>query len=259
MRISALLIFMVFTFQLKAQVNVPLIKHFAYNDLNNEHKTYLELLEQQHGITDSLKYFKTKFSLLNKDTSNFIVDYKNCSLCYSDTNLLKYSASYLAKISLKQTRQFWEQEFGLGYHWSKKTLLYKSFDLLEHPENDVNFLPYTLQIHYNEYRHASQKKLWAAGLLSAIIPGAGKLYIGRERSFFGSFLVNTLYGITAYESIKKKGFKNGYTIFATGAFSIFYLSNIYGTIFDLKRLRIEKKKHFLYEVSDYQSSGIYLY
>lgn len=259
MRINKLLLILFFSFQLKAQVNPSLIEHFVYNDLNNEHKTYLQLLEQEHGITDSLRYFKTKLSVLNNDTTNFQSSYAKCSICYADTNLLKYTASYLTQISLKQTRQFWEQEFSLGYRWSKNTLLYKSFNLLDHPENDVNFLPYTLQIHYNEYRHAQQKKPLVAGLLSAIIPGAGKLYIGRERSFFGSFLVTTLYGITAYESIKNKGFKNGYTIFATGAFGVFYLSNIYGTVFDLKRLRIEKKKHFLYEVADYQSSGIYLY
>ena len=61
------------------------------------------------------------------------------------------------------------------------------------------------------------------------------------------------------ESIKKLGFKNAYSIVSTGAFGVFYMSNIIGVVHDLKRIKNEKKKHFLYEVANYQSVGFDLY
>lgn len=241
------------------QIDQKFINHLVYNNLNLEHKSYLSLLEKQNDLSDSLIYFKTKFALFTNDSSNYNKLYPKCSLCFNDTNLLKYSASYFTKLSLHNTKKLWDVEFKTNSNYSKNTLLYKSFELIQNPSLNPDFLPYTLQMHYNEFKAANRKNIWLAGALSAIVPGSGKLYIGRPHSFWGSFITNTLYGITAYESINKLGIKNGYSIFTTGVFGVFYLSNIFGTAFDLKRLKIEKKKHFLYEVADYQSAGIYLY
>ena len=78
-------------------------------------------------------------------------------------------------------------------------------------------------------------------------------------SFFGSFISNVLYGLTGYESVRVLGINNGYSIVSVSAFGIFYFSNVIGVVHDLKRIKNEKKKHFLYEVATYQSADIYLY
>ena len=109
---------------------------------------------------------------------------------------------------------------GLGI--TRTSLLKKSFDLISNSSLNREFLPYELEVHYNEYAFVNQKKAWIAATLSTAIPGLGKLYIGRPNSFFGSFVTNVFYGIAAFESINKLGFKNAYSIVSTGAFGVFF-------------------------------------
>lgn len=260
MKIS-LIIFFAFTIsiRLNAQINSSFINHLVFSDLNHEHLTYLNSLRLNYGPSDSLNYYMAKYYLLQEDYVSFEKELINCKVCFKDSSLLNYSTSHIVKQSIFSVEKIWEIDETYGNSLTKSSMLKKSYDLIKDNKLKANFLPYELEVHFNEYKLVERKKAWVAAGLSIVIPGSGKLYIGRPNSFFGSLVSNVIYGIIAYESVNKLGIKNPYSIVSSSAFGVFYLSNIIGVVHDLKRIKTEKKKHFLYEAAIYQSSGIYLY
>jgi len=260
MKISLIVFFLFsFFFSVNAQINSQFICYLVLTNQHKEHLTYLNYLLENDGSSDSLSYYRMKYYLLTKDYNSFESEIKNCKLCFNDSSLLNYSASYLIKSSISSADRFWKIDSKFGKNLTKNSLLKKSFDLTKNTQDSTGFLPYELKFHFDEYKFVKKKKAWIAAGLSMVIPGSGKLYIGRPNSFFGSFLSNFLFGLTGYESVRVLGINNGYSIVSLSAFSIFYFSNIIGVVHDLKRIKNEKKKHFLYEVATYQSGDIYLY
>ena len=70
---------------------------------------------------------------------------------------------------------------------------------------------------------------WLAAGLSAIVPGAGKIYAGKTGQGVASFLtVGSLAAITA-EQWKHNGIGNWRTIVAGSLCAVFYIGNIYGS------------------------------
>lgn len=74
------------------------------------------------------------------------------------------------------------------------------------------------------------KSPFLAGLLSAIVPGAGKYYNGQFGQGTMSLVVSSLFGLQTFESYKKNGPKSPSFIIFGGIFSFFYISNIYGSV-----------------------------
>ncbi len=260
MKIRFLLIFIsLLGFQSKGQIDPEFISYLVISDLNSEHHSYLNEFEKKYGLSDSLIFYKTKFSLYTNQYDSFESLFSKCALCLKDTSFVNYSTSHLIKYSLSNTLRIWKIDSINGLGLARNSLLRRSYDLSVNPNLNSSFLPKDLSYHFLEYKDAYNKKAWVAGLLSTVIPGAGKLYIGRTNSFLGAFALNLAHGIIAYEAINKKGIKHPYSIISTGVFGVFYLSNIFGSVHDLKRVRNEKRKHFLYEVADYQSAGLFLY
>ncbi len=256
---TRILFFLLFPFCVIAQVNKQFVNHLVFNNLIVEHETYLTRLENDCGSFDSLNYYLAKLAILKENDLEFL-DYSLASngLVYSDTNLV----TFMSSVFLKQSRslsKLWLSNVPASYWSVSSNNINKSILLVENPALDASFLQPHLKFHYDDFVTYNKRKPWIAGLLSAIVPGLGKLYNGRPRSFRASFLVNAFFGFQMYEAIHKKGFKNPYSLISTGVFSVFYLSNVYGSYYDLKRVKIEKKKNFLNEVADYYKTDIPLY
>ena len=81
------------------------------------------------------------------------------------------------------------------------------------------------------------KSMALSGLLSAVIPGAGKIYAEEKGTGIGSFLLLAGMGGMAAENIIKSGFTSWNSLLFTGLFSVFYLGNIYGSIISVKTYR----------------------
>ena len=73
-----------------------------------------------------------------------------------------------------------------------------------------------------------------AGIFSTIIPGSGKLYVGRGQDAIYSFLLAGLCSWQSYEGFSKYGIRSfkGWAYFTIGA--VFYTGNIYGSIVSAK-------------------------
>ena len=73
------------------------------------------------------------------------------------------------------------------------------------------------------------KSPFVAGILSALLPGAGRIYLGRLGDFFNTLPTITLIGLLSYSGFRhqKERSIKGWSFSVVG--SMFYLSNIYGS------------------------------
>ncbi|MBP5172928.1 MAG: hypothetical protein J6037_04395 [Bacteroidales bacterium] len=129
----------------------------------------------------------------------------------SDSELKQYE---LAAFSLLlNDRQAYEQ--------AAQNFTYTDYSLTE----GENIFGKIYESRYNE----RQKSPVLAGLMSAVIPGAGKFYAGRKDEGIASFFtVGIFAGLTA-ECWIKKGPKDWRTIVFGTLGSLFYIGNIYGS------------------------------
>lgn len=105
----------------------------------------------------------------------------------------------------------------------------------------------------SEVLNKSHKSPWLAAGMSAIIPGAGKIYAGQTGPGVASFLaVGSLAAITA-EQWKHHGAKDWRTIVAGSLCGIFYIGNIYGSWVSVsiqrQNIKDETKALVLYNIS----------
>jgi len=123
---------------------------------------------------------------------------------------------------------------------------YDSFDSLSRYFNANHFLINKQQSDLLEFRNvlhtASRKSPFKAGLLSAIIPGAGKFYAGYKGQGFLNFIVAGLLGVQAWEGYHKAGPDSFRFIAYASLFSAFYISNIWGSTLAVKIRKDEISK-----------------
>lgn len=85
------------------------------------------------------------------------------------------------------------------------------------------------QICRDQETHRTKSPL-LAGIMSAIIPGSGKIYAGKTGEGIAAMIATTGFGLIAWENYRKLGISNIKTIFFSGIFAANYVSNIYGSV-----------------------------
>ncbi len=85
----------------------------------------------------------------------------------------------------------------------------------------------------------SGKSSFKAGLLSALVPGAGKFYAGYKSQGFLNFIVAGLLGVQAWEGYRKSGPESFRFIAYSALFTTFYISTIWGSALAVKIKRNE--------------------
>jgi tetratricopeptide (TPR) repeat protein len=73
-----------------------------------------------------------------------------------------------------------------------------------------------------------------AGILSALVPGAGKIYAGKTGQGIGTLITNVILGLQAWEGYRKDGVNSARFIAFGSIFTIFYVGNIWGSVFTVK-------------------------
>jgi hypothetical protein len=126
----------------------------------------------------------------------------------------------------------------------------KSNAIYNQPENTQNATALAFYQQLNQFSQERWKNPWIAGGLSAILPGAGRVYAGDWKNA----LVSVMFvGINSYQSIR--GFrKNGIQsssgwIFGTIAAG-FYIGNIYGSAWTAKRKNQQKYDRYKKTIGD---------
>jgi len=133
-----------------------------------------------------------------------------------------YKNSFIAEVNKYQKER--EKLFNFSYLFTDDEL----------PSKDEFLLPFdvdeneTISSFYNRKKEPPYKSESLAGIMSAIIPGSGKIYTGDIGDGIVAFLTTTIFAFISYDN-----FKAGHNTRAwiwTGVAAFFYAGNVYGSV-----------------------------
>jgi hypothetical protein len=128
------------------------------------------------------------------------------------------------------------------YKRSKLFLQMLCRDKITAEKNDSLVLnDYQIQNISLRYKHSPHKSPLLAGLLSAAVPGLGKLYAGYKYQAFTAFTACVFMGAQAVEAAILSGVNSAHFIYTCSIFSAYYIGNIAGSAWAVKK---KKRDHF---------------
>lgn len=86
----------------------------------------------------------------------------------------------------------------------------------------------------NRLQLQPKKSVALAGIMSAIIPGSGKIYTNQYGEGIAAFFANAILAAIVVENYNKAGVTNYKTILYGTCFTAFYLGNIFGSMASVK-------------------------
>lgn len=145
-----------------------------------------------------------------------------------------------------------EYEYQLGtslllMNWNE------AYNLSQKSDNKVSFKLTGLRRIAEESYHAKRKKAWLATLMSALVPGSGKMYCGYWGDGVISFLFTASSSFFASRAFNKYGSDKVYPWLAGGLAISYYAGNIYGG----NRAAIHYNEHINHEFIHETESILY--
>ena len=189
---------------------------------------------------DSLRFkVAIGFSLINnqKTALQKLVLIKDTSPYYEQSKIERLKSLYLLKNdlaffmladSLKNSVSKYSKE---AWQFGNAALL---LAIKELPQKEVFLIPFeaddknTLSNFYDAKKNPTYKNEFLAGILSGIIPGAGKIYTQNYGDGITAFLFTGLLSYLAYTNFENDHSTRAWIFTALGGG--FYLGNIYGSI-----------------------------
>jgi len=179
---------------------------------------------------------------------SFIRDYQNgnnnfsritsSSIWYDDAKLQQLKLYFLLG-DYKRAASIYEEEFEIKenkysiesnklnnfiYFFGNKTLPLKEEIIFPFNEDEKK----VVSSFYDWKSNPPYKSSFTAGILSAVIPGAGKMYLGEWGDGITAFLVTGLFAFLAYDNFEADHDTRAWIFTGLGAF--FYAGNIYGSV-----------------------------
>ncbi len=234
---------------------------------------YLRAVEEYESICDLYRNDTVDFKIMLSYSSLGL--FKKSNEIYNQFNYesVYYSDGYL--ISLKNKLMIEQRELEYPINLSFDSDQSKSFgkvstiSMLYAEEPMLSKEKFVLSFDKDEQSTVSKlfefkfnppsKSPAIAGVLSAVIPGSGKMYVGEWGDGITALLVNGLLAFLAYDNFRAKHNTRAWIFTGLGAF--FYAGNIYGSvasaqIFNARinfefdnglKLFLEKKNYFMPE------------
>ncbi len=164
---------------------------------------------------------------------------------------VNYLDAALPRIADVRHRAALQELIGLSYLMQKRWLeADKVFNGLQ--ESSVAGVGESATLYHNYAIQGTQlpsRSPFLAGILSTIVPGAGRLYTGRIGDALTSLLTVSLTGWQAYDGFRRDGLSS-VKGWALGAFSgIFYVGNIYGSVISARVYNRHVEDEFLATLS----------
>ncbi len=133
-----------------------------------------------------------------------------------------YLESYSNKISNYQSK--WKKLFNFSYLFTDEDLPSPNEFLnpfnKDEKENITSF--------YNWKNDPPKKNPTLAGIMSAVIPGSGKMYVGEWGDGIMALITSGLFAFLAYDNFKANHKTRAWVFTGLGAF--FYAGNVYGSV-----------------------------
>jgi len=161
---------------------------------------------------------------------------------------LSFVDAFSLKVGSDEKRLKLAQLKGLNYLYQKNWQ--KAEDHLRSLNEKAAQSPLTaaLKTFAEEGKRLPRKSPFLAGVMSAVIPGTGKIYAGRTSDGLLSLLTIAVTGWQACEGFHEDGVRSvkGWIYGSLGAF--FYLGNIYGSVATVRIFNEQSERKFLERV-----------
>ncbi len=197
---------------------------------------------------DSASYYLNKVSNKSENFNKSAFFASFCKTTYSDydsakiiinkinennKNIIELKNFQLSAIALLERDL---QKFDLH----SKQYTYKYYPLVKAEQNMMNYS--------HEIKEFKPRSMFMAGLLSSIVPGLGKIYIGKYGEGTAAFLMVSIMGIVTYENYKKDGILDPKTLIFGSMFATYYIGNIWGSSIGVKLKRDEFYNEINYKI-----------
>lgn len=255
MRLLCILLFCVVQGHCTAQSSLEWDESFARHLLAGNKRTELATYLDGQRLklsADSAHYWSATFFAHFSEASPFHQHFllsKNVGM--RDTLLLQRGDVLMFRADFKeQTAWFIETaKHSSPLHQSMVRSFYHPLKI----NIDVQSAPWQLQGSLEVYAKSREKTAFGVAWRSVAVPGWGRLYSGRKRTALGVFLSTLTIGVQVFESVRKLGPANPYSILCMSYLAIFYSGEVYGNIKALNSVKEERLKQYYYDCSDYYS------
>lgn len=266
LRIIFSIVFCVSTFAqtnpLKSDLNRILFADYLYCE-----QDYLRAAEEYESLSHT---FVTDTILYKIGKSYSIIG--NYSKAINSFNLIPDSSEMFFNSRLEQAKIFYltnEKNLLLNLLTSDnfsspelKKLLISFYLNMNQPDSISNDLiqlsdedEFTLKNFFERRKNPPYKSEMLAGILSAIVPGAGKIYTEEYGDGITAFILTGLFSYLSYDNFKHNHNFRAYLF--SGLAAGFYLGNIYGSVASAQIFNAKIDFNFLKELSDYLSNKNY--
>lgn len=248
------------TAQRPPTMNVDFVRYLIANELYSEAIFAIDSIEQLGQFStenqrDSLAYLRGWVRYFNSDLSNAILAFdevRPSAPCFSASLFYKaFCQSYLgqndvAMATLSQFEGTVHDTSLLQFAKASISLLdrdYTSFDEHSARLDGSNYAFAAEEVELIQLRDSllayRQKSAFLAALLSSVVPGLGKFYVGYRGIPLGATLMVMPLAAVAVETFILAGPLSVPFIAAAGVFGVFYVGNIWGSSLSAKAHRIE--------------------
>lgn len=226
------------------------------NNLKEEAITLIKEIDsntysQDIETKDSINFLKAWVLYSNKkliDASVLFEKVNKASMLYPQTVFFNsISNAHLGNYE-KADRILSDFEDSLGNYSSIYNLEKAGLSLLKRDFNSFNYYKEkftydnfatsqeekALEEIYNSFKSHKKKSPFVAGMLSALVPGLGKIYAGAYGEGVSSFLLIGSLGAITAENWIRNGVLNWKTLVFGTIGMVFYIGNIYGSISSVK-------------------------
>jgi len=227
---------------------LPFINHLNKLKAYDEAIYLLDSLDQT-SPNDTIKYHLGKFNYYKKNIQQSIAAFDQVSLSspffeesvlmsiYQSIYIGNYDLLYSRRTDLSVSKLSTKGQQIINFDMAGISLLERNLKDFEKHQSQFNSTYFQLvqsqdqlvQFH-RQIENFNPKSRFLAGLYSTIIPGAGKIYIGKTGEGLMSMLTTVIFGVQAWEAYRKDGIQSARFIIFGGLFSSFYVANIWGSV-----------------------------
>lgn len=239
------------------------VEHLEKIEAYSECALFLRKYEEVYGASDTTNLYQGRMAYFNKQYDQSIGYFSQVSPSNSSywNQARFYAAWQSANVGkLDQAKSFLNDVNLVGQGASSLqilqlagvSLLEKDLRTYESLSSDLNSIGFDYQKNvdafdfvYDRLKNRKKKSPFLAGLFSAIVPGAGKMYQGKVAEGTMALAVSAIIGSQAYEGYRKDGLESARFIIFGSLFSVFYVANIWGSVVSVRveNLHFNQENH----------------
>lgn len=217
--------------ELHSQENIRKFADYLFSE-----KDYLRAaIEYERLPLNDTINFKTALAYAQIEKYDLAIqkfkEIKTGSFFYEQSRIEKYKIDFQAEnyqqlqIYLDNTKEnHYQRLLYLSYLFTSHNLPEQQQFLNLFPEEDKK----SIMEFYNHKKNPAYKSQLLSGILSAIIPGSGKIYLGEIGDGIAAFLATSVFTFLSYDNFTHDHKFRGWLFSGLGFF--FYAGNIYGSV-----------------------------